>query len=164
MRPVLRACAASALMLVFATAAQAAPDKDFVVKAMQGDNSETRLGAIAARRGASAGVRDFGRMLRDDHSRAKPDAVLLARRLGVPPTDAMAPEARKEERRLQGLSGRRFDREFASYMVKDHRKDIEDFQREASNGANPRARALAAQNIPVLQKHLQTAQRLNRTL
>lgn len=150
-----------AALILTAGAAHAASDQAFIRKAMQGDNSETRLGTIAAERGSSAGIRDFGRMLAREHAAAKLDAARVARALGVAPTSQMTPEARAEERRLARLSGRDFDREFARYMVEDHRKDIDDFQKQARSGG-PQTRRLADRTLPVLRHHLQLARDLSR--
>jgi putative membrane protein len=142
-----------------AGAAIAAPDAAFVKKALQGDNSEMRLGELAAAKGASPGVRDFGRMLSRDHAQAREQVLPLAQRLGIRATDAMAPEARAEERKLNRLSGRAFDREFARYMVQDHRKDIDEFQRQARTGGG-QTRRLAEQTLPTLRHHLDVARGL----
>ena len=161
-KPATAGLAALAAVTLAAGTAYAASDHAFIRKAMQGDNSETRLGTIAAERGASPEVRDFGRMLARDHAAAKQDAVRVARALGVAPTSNMTPEARAEERRLARLSGRDFDHEFARYMVENHRKDIEDFQKQARSGG-ALTRRLADQTLPVLRHHLQEARDLSRS-
>ena len=155
----LTACAA-ALLCAVAAPAFAKPDRAFLKDALQGDNSEMTLGRLAARRGVSPGVREFGRMLAMDHAKARAEAAAVARRAGAPVTSAMAPEAIAERRKLQRLSGRAFDREFARYMVDDHRKDIREFEEQAA-GHGPTAR-LAEATLPALRKHLETAQSLTR--
>ncbi|MFL6845419.1 MAG: DUF4142 domain-containing protein [Allosphingosinicella sp.] len=132
----------------------------FLTEAMQGDNSETILGGIAARRGASADVRRFGAMLASDHRKGKSEVAALARRMGVPVTDRMAPEAIAERSKLARLSGRAFDREFARYMIEDHRKDIAKFSAEAGSRDRPQFVALARRTLPVLHRHLIVARSL----
>jgi len=152
---------AGAALLAGSAAAQSGKDpRDFMRDALQGDNSEVRLGALAAAQGASPEARRFGRMLQTDHARAKQQALPVARRLGLRPTPEMAPEARDELQKLRGMRGRDFDREFARYMVDDHQKDIAEF-RDQSQGRGPTAR-LAAKTLPALEHHLQMAQDLQR--
>ena len=151
---------ASVLLAIASPSAAANRGASFLKEAMQGDNSETTLGSIAANRGASAGVRDFGRMLSTDHSRGKAQAAALARQLHVPVNNEMAPEAIAERAKLARLHGRDFDREFARYMVDDHHKDIAKFTAEASSADRAPVVALAKQTLPVLRKHLATAERL----
>ncbi|HXU98997.1 MAG TPA: DUF4142 domain-containing protein [Caulobacteraceae bacterium] len=142
-----------------ATSAFAASDQTFLKKALEGDNSEIALGQMAEQHGSSAGTRDFGRMLHDDHTAAKAKALPVARAHGVADTSEMAAEAKVEAAKLQGLSGPAFDREFARYMVADHRHDIADFEQEVRRGDRATA-GLARDTLPTLRKHLTTARRL----
>ena len=152
--------ASLAFALAGAAAAQGGGDRHFLHDALRGDNSEMTLGQMAADRGASPGVRDYGRMLHDDHAKAKRDAVAVASQFGVQDTDEMMPEARAEQAKLRRLHGHAFDREFARYMVKDHRHDIAEFRKQA-HGRGPVA-ALARTTLPALEKHLPVAERLRR--
>lgn len=151
--------AAAALLIAGAASAQPAADRHFLGKAIRGDNSEMMLGRMAANRALDPRVREFGRMLHDDHAQARDQAMPLARQFGVMDTEDVAPEARNEARRLRHLHGRAFDHEFTRYMVHDHRKDIRDFRREA-NEHGPVAR-LARDTLPTLEKHLDRALELS---
>ena len=150
--------------LLFATALVAAapaigamPPAQFLQHAIQGDNSEVRLGRLISRLGASAQVRQFGLTLTRDHSVARTQAAAVARRFGVRPPTAMAPEARAEYAKLSHLRGRAFDWEVRRYMINDHQKDIADFTDQARNG-DRRTAALARMQLPTLRKHLRIAE------
>jgi putative membrane protein len=158
--PLLSLVAVTAIV-TSAGAASAANDKPFLKKAMEGDNSEMRLGAIAEQKGASSGVRDFGRMLNTDHAKALAEVTPVAKAHGMAPGKEMAPEAKTEATKLGHLSGAAFDREFAGYMVKDHKKDIAEFEKQARVGDASTA-ALARKTLPTLRKHLETAEQLAR--
>lgn len=144
-----------------ATAAHAAGDRDFLHRALVGDNSQVSLGRLAQQKASLPQTRAFGAMLTADHTAAKAMALRIARDYGVPNTDAVAPEAHEEERRLEALSGPRFDREFALYVVKDHRQNIAAFEKQARQGDRATAE-LARQTLPDLRRHLKTAERLAR--
>jgi putative membrane protein len=116
------------------------------------------LGQLAAERGARPALRAYGQTLHDDHAQARQQVLPMAQQAGVAITEEPMPEAAKERRKLERLRGRDFDREFARYMVRDHRKDIADFQKQARRGGP--AGDLARQTLPVLRKHLQMAERL----
>jgi putative membrane protein len=151
---------AAGLLLVPA-AAPAAPARQFLGDAIRGDNSEMMLGRIAARRGDSAGVRDYGARLQSDHAGARAEAVAVARALRVPVPAGPMPEAAQERARLQRLAGPAFDREFARYMLNDHREDIAKFERQARTG-DRRTAALAQAQLPTLREHLRIAEGLAR--
>ncbi|MBV9420429.1 MAG: DUF4142 domain-containing protein [Alphaproteobacteria bacterium] len=153
LRSLALACAAVAAL---APAALADSPQNFIQKAIQGDNSEVMLGRLAQRNAVSPAVRDFGRMLVNDHSNARGEAMRVAYMLRVRPTDSVAPEALRERDRLSRLSGREFDREFVRYMIDDHRKDIADFREEMREDHGPASR-LAERQLPTLQRHLNTA-------
>ena len=148
----------SAFVLAAGCSRELTPSK-FLATAIRGDNSETRLGAIAARKGGTA-VADYGRTLERDHTEARRAAVLLAGKYGLQPPTDMMPEAAEEEHKLAGLTGNDFDKELVRYMVKDHKNDISDFQKETAGDAPADVKALARETIPVLQKHLDLAKRL----
>jgi putative membrane protein len=154
---------AAATDMAAAPTESATPDShaaQFLTDAMKGDNSEVKLGKLAASQGSSAGVKDFGNMLVEDHGKAKVKVAALARDMGVPTTEETKPEADAEYAKLQGLSGDAFDKEFVSYMVEDHKKDIAKFKDEANSDDPAPLTRLAADTVPTLEKHLEKAQSL----
>src|SRR3954468_10040107 len=141
-------------------AAQADSPREFLNNALMGNNSEIMLGNLAADRGRSPGVREFGRTLVSDHTQARNEVLDVGRRFGVRPTREVAPGIREERDRLASLRGREFDREFIRHMIDDHRKDIAEFRDEARerHGA---VSALAERQLPTLREHLRTAMSLD---
>lgn len=144
-----------------ATAVSAAPPQTFLRQAGLTDNSEIELGALAQRRGASQAAREAGRMLQADHRASKRAAAPLMARYRVRPPVGVLPEARLEMRRLQGLSGRAFDRELATFNIAAHTRAIAMFQAQVRSGDRPTA-AFAGTQLPVLRHHLQMARDLLR--
>ncbi|SPE57086.1 hypothetical protein SBV1_2630002 [Verrucomicrobia bacterium] len=59
---------------------------------------------------------------------------------------------------LQSVSGRDFDKAYAKDMVKDHKKDVKEFESAAKDLSDPDLRAWAQKTLPVLQEHLRMAQ------
>jgi hypothetical protein len=92
------------------------------------------LGQLAAERGRSPGVREFGQTLVTTIARRVKKCVTWAARFGLRPTRDVTPEAREERDRLAAMGGRRFDREFIRHMIDDHR-------RISRNSAMKRAKA-----------------------
>jgi putative membrane protein len=73
------------------------------------------------------------------------------------PTEPSA-AAKKAHERLSKMSGSQFDRAFARDMVADHKKDIAKYEKEAKGKGQ--FASFAQQTLPILQKHLQTAQQI----
>jgi putative membrane protein len=152
--------AMAAYALASGAAAQGDGELHFLADALKGDNSEMMLGQMAGERGSSPALRDYGRTLHDDHAKARERVAPIAQQAGVSITDEPMPEAAQERRKLERLHGQAFDREFARYMVKDHRQDISEFEKQARKRGP--AADLARQTLPTLRKHLAMAQRLSR--
>jgi putative membrane protein len=138
------------------TGAFADSPRQFLSHALKGDNSEIMLGHVAQDQGRSSNVRDFGRTLVADHSEARDEVIRTGQRMGIKANRDVAPEAREEREKLAHLRGSDFDREFARYMVEDHRKDISDFTEEAQEGHGAVSN-LAQRQLPTLRKHLNMA-------
>jgi putative membrane protein len=143
------------------TASSGAIDTAFVTEAMKGDNSEVALGNLAQQKGSSSGVKDLGKMLASDHSAHKQTVAALAQKANVPVTDDLNDEAKAEQKKLEGLSGAAFDKEFVRATVEDHQKDIAKYEKEAKSGDAETA-AMAKTTLPTLKKHLQSAQALEK--
>ena len=133
--------------------------REFLTKAIEGDNSEMRLGSLAETKGGPA-VAAYGHTLEVDHSSSRAEAVTLASHYGISPPGEMLREARNEYKKLDGLSGNAFDKEFANYMIKDHQNDIADFTSETQADAPADVKNLASSTLPTLQRHLALAKSL----
>jgi len=150
------ACTAMIMAASSMSPVHATTSSQFLQNAIRGDTSEIMLGGMAARRGDSPSIREFGRVLVTDHSQARTQASVLARRLGMSVPQTPLRVAIVERARLAPLTGERFDREFTRFMVRDHRQDISEFRKQIAMNNGPVSR-LARMQLPVIQKHLDMA-------
>jgi len=150
---------ASAQDIQVAAAAQDSPDAKFLTEAVRGDLAEVKLGELAQQRGQSEGVREFGEMLVEDHSKALKKTAELAKDLNViPPAQPTAEQTQKHDA-LARLSGAEFDKQFAAEMVKGHQEEIAKYEKQAASG-DSKVAELAEDLLPTLEEHLMAAQRL----
>jgi putative membrane protein len=63
---------------------------------------------------------------------------------------------------MSKLSGDAFDKQFAKHMVMDHKKDIGEYKADGKK-KDPTA-SYASDTLPTLQKHLEMAQSLTKSL
>jgi putative membrane protein len=131
-------------------------DQHFLTEAMQGDMAEVEMGKLAQQNGQSEDVKQFGQMLQTDHGQHLQQAQQMAQQMGVTPPTAPSAKQKAMHDKLAKEQGAKFDKAFAKAMVKDHKEDIAKYQKEAKS-KGPLAQ-FAEQTVPVLQKHLQTAQ------
>jgi len=154
---------AGALVATGAMAQTKQVDKDsqkFIKAAIQGDIAEVDIGKLAQEKGQSDAVKQYGAMLVKDHGDHKSKAEQVASRLGVEPPTGSSLTQKAAYAKLKVLSGSWFDSSFAKSMVKDHQEDVKEYKRESSK--NDAAGQLAKDTLPVLQKHLQAAQSLEK--
>ncbi len=139
-------------------------DKKFATEAAQGGLAEVELGQLATQKGQSDKVKQFGQRMVDDHTNANKQLKSIAEKDNITlPTSITAKDQALKDK-LSGLSGADFDRTYIQSMVKDHNKDIAEFQREASNGTNADLKGFAAQTVPTLQEHLRMAEQAEQTV
>lgn len=136
-------------------------DHKFAMGAAMGGMMEVELGRLAAEKGASDEVWQFGRRMVDDHTKANEELMQLASSKGMTLPTAHDPKHASEMQKLSALTGEKFDREYVKMMVKDHRKDVGEFQKEASRGADPDLKAFASRTLPTIQEHMQMIQRIS---
>lgn len=151
---------ASPLATLHAQNTASKSDSTFVAKAAVGGMEEVELGQLAQEKASSPAVKQFGERMVKDHSKANQQLASAAQQSGIAiPPDADK-KAQKEASKLANKSGKDFDTAYMKMMVKDHTKDVQEFQKEASSGQAPAIKNTASQTVPVLEEHLTMAKQV----
>jgi putative membrane protein len=135
-------------------------DRKFVIEALKGGLAEVELGKLASEKASNDAVKQFGQRMVDDHGKAGDELKKIAQDKGIEPPAGLDGKHQKLRDRLAKLSGAEFDRAYVNEMLKDHRKDVKDFQREADRAKDPDVKAFAAKTLPTLQDHLKQVESL----
>lgn len=125
--------------------ALSAKDKSFMMNAAKGGMMEVEWGKLAAEKGQNAEVKKFGNRMVTDHSKANNELMALAREEGVKLPSEKAGGKWKS------------DKDYMDMMVKDHEKDLAEFQTEAKEGSDPDLKKFADKYSKMVQKHLDLA-------
>jgi putative membrane protein len=136
------------------------------------DNANTadiETGKLAAERGHSADVRQFGAMLARDHEMVRQQGRDLAKKLGVTPTPPANDQSARDQaallRRLEGLKGPEFDQAFLQHEADFHRTVIAAIETTLLPAIeNQELKDLVLKVAPAFQAHLQMAQSLSKQL
>jgi putative membrane protein len=141
-----------------------ASDHQFATEAAAGGLAEVKLGHLAEERGSNPAVKEFGKRMVTDHSKANDElkSVAMHDNINLPSNPSSADQA--EYDRLSKLSGRQFDDAYAKLMVQDHEKDIAEFRKESTSGSNEQLKNFASQTLPTLESHLQQAREMLKTV
>jgi putative membrane protein len=144
------------------TGSSADGDSMFVTNAAKGGMAEVDLGKLAASKGSSDQVKQFGQRMVDDHSKANDELKALAQSKNITLPSRLDAKDKATHSRLAKLSGAAFDRAYMQHMLDDHRTDVGEFKRESTLGKDPEVKAWATKTLPTLEEHLKLAQDANR--
>jgi putative membrane protein len=133
-------------------------DRKFIEEAAKGGMAEVELGQLAAQKGQSDQVKQFGQKMVDDHGKANDQLKQLASSKGVTLPTEVDGKTKRELDRLSKLSGADFDREYMKHMVSDHKKDVKEFKSQAKSAKDADLKSFASSTEPVLEQHLQLAE------
>src|SRR5438876_5579674 len=120
-------------------------DKTFMKKAAKGGMMEVAMGKLAEQNGQSDDVKSFGKRMVTDHSKANDELKSIAQQKGI-----KLPSKEPTEKWSS-------DKVYMNMMVKDHEKDLAEFQEEASTGTDPDVKKFAEDTAKVVQEHLDLA-------
>jgi putative membrane protein len=135
-------------------AGMSSKDRDFLMDAAMGGLMEVELGRLAAKQGASDAIKQFGQRMVDDHSKANEELTTLATSKGITLPTAIDDKQRQQVTKLSAMSGADFDRAYAKMMLKDHEKDVSEFEKQSTKATDPDVKAFAGKTLPTLQEHL----------
>ncbi len=134
-------------------------DAKFVEKAAVSGAFEVEAGRLAAQRGQTEAVRQFGQGMVADHDRANAELMQVARAKGImpPEQDPNSRHARMIDQ-LMNVQPADFDKTFVKMMIKEHKKDAKLFRQEANKGKDADLQAFASRTLPALEHHLAMVQ------
>lgn len=135
-------------------------DKSFVKTALRGGMAEVELGQLAAQKGSSEDVKQFGQKMVEDHTKLGDQMKEVAGKIGVTPPTMLSPMDKALEVKLKALSGDDFDQAYIKAMVKDHQKDLAEFKKEAGSGTSAEVKNAASQGADVIAEHLSRIQKI----
>jgi putative membrane protein len=170
--PVVLTFVAAAALAMAATELTAAPELDdpTIVAIFDAANTaDIETGELAAERGQSADVREFGAMLARDHKQVRQLGRDLAKKLGVTPTppteDAGAKSHAQAMASLRAKTGAEFDRAFLLHEAAFHKSVLDAVQGTLLPAIrNEELRALVVKVAPAFQAHMLAAQNLEKKL
>lgn len=137
------------------------PDHGFAETAAMGGMVEVELGNLAQQNGASEQVKQFGKRMVDDHSKANDELKQVASSKDITLPATLDKKHQGDVDKFSKLSGAKFDKAYMSHMVDDHKHDVSDFRKESKSGKDADLKAFAANTLPTLEEHLKLAQSTN---
>jgi putative membrane protein len=127
-------------------------DKAFVKDAAKGGMMEVAMGHVAEKNASDSEVKNFGARMVTDHGKANEDLKAIAKEENV------EWPAEKEAGKWKS------DKGYMDAMVKDHEKDLAEFEKEAKDGSDPKVKSFADKTAKTVQEHLEMAKEIDAKL
>ena len=117
---------------------------------------QVKLGKLAEEKGTSPAVRDFGKRMVADYSKANEEIAAAAKGSAYPAPVILRQHAQLYERFVRMGKGS-FDKKYMAAMVADHKKDIAKFKKASKTAKDADLKAWVDKTLPTLEKHLEQA-------
>jgi len=135
-------------------------DSTFVKKAARGGLAEVEFGQLATQKASSEEVKKFGQRMVDDHTKANEQLKQVAAEKNIDLPQNLDAKDKAIKAHLEKLSGEQFDRAYMRNMVKDHQKDVAEFEHASQTIKDPAIKSFAEQILPTLRDHLKEAEKI----
>jgi len=133
-------------------------DTTFYQDVLNDGQKEVATSKLAEKNASSKDVKDFAKMLVNDHT------ALDQKVKAAGGKDVTAPTAPADTSAVEGKTGKDFDKAYVDAIVADHQKAIAMFENASKNASTDKAKKLASDTLPALHKHLDAAQKLQSSL
>ena len=149
------------------TAKQMSSDSGFLAFAHEAGTFEIEAAKLAKKKSQNAQVKEFADMMITDHTAMGKDVESLATQKNITLPVGMGYNLKKEWDKLNGLSGKDFDKEYAAANVKGHAEVISKFEmvsKNTDNADSQEVQQLASTALPKLKTHKEHADMLKDSL
>ncbi|MGN6392105.1 MAG: DUF4142 domain-containing protein [Gemmatimonadales bacterium] len=144
-------------------------DANIVALLDEANKADSAAGAYALTKAHDAGVKTFAKMMMGEHHALRVQGQALAKKLGITPqppaNDPVAAAGKTEMDSLQAAGkGAAFDRAYIDQEVGIHKAVIDLAEKAHDQTQNAQLKALIEKAKPTLQKHLDRAESLQKSL
>jgi putative membrane protein len=138
-------------------------DSAFARAADEANLTEVKLGQLAEEKGTTQTIKDFGKRMVTDHSRAEDALRTAAAKDKVSLPGSLDANDQALYNSLSKLSGNAFDRAYQHDMITNHENDIAAFRHEANDGKDAAIKTFASETLPTLETHLHLAKEMSQS-
>jgi putative membrane protein len=136
-------------------------DATFINAAGTAGIEEVKFGQLAEQKATTRAIRAFATQMVTDHTTANDKLIALANAKQMTPPSSMDTMHDQAYSDLDSTRGRAFNKLYMDGQVADHEQVVEAFKGEVQNGTDPDVTAFARQMLPILERHLQMAKRID---
>ena len=150
------------LASLFLSGCGAPSTSDFVQKAAMSDMYEVQAGKLAAEKGQSDAVKQFGQQMVDAHTKTTEEltGIVKTKNIKVDPPTKLDAKHQKLIDDLNSATADNFDKAYAKQQVDAHQEAVDLFKKYAASGDDADVKQFAEKTLPTIQHHLDEAKKL----
>ena len=134
----------------------------FLMKAANSGIAEVQLAKLAQQKATIDAVKSFAAMLERDHSAVNDQVKNLAGQRNVSLPASPSEDKQKMYTDMEKMTGKAFDKEYISMMVKSHNDGINLFEDTRSNASDIDVKNFADKTLPAIKMHLDSAKAIQK--
>lgn len=136
------------------------PTHAFVMEAYSGNLFEIQAGQLVAQKAQDDQIKQFARMLVQDHQKANQKLKEVAQSANIPIQEKLDPVHQAKIQKMQKCAAPELSRKFLFGQVAGHTMNVLEYQWQSQNAQNDQVKQYASQSLPKLQAHLRHATEL----
>ena len=134
----------------------------FLTKVTNSGLAEVQLAKLAQQKASIPAVKSFAAMLERDHTAVNGQVKDLAGQRNVSLPAAPSEDKQKMYNDMEKMTGKAFDKEYISMMVKAHGDGIALFEDTKANASDIDVKNFADKTLPTLKMHLDSAKAIQK--
>ena len=139
-------------------------DRQAMHKLAEANMAEVAAGKVAQDKATNEQVKEFAKHMVEDHGKALEEMKQMADGKSVKLPDEPSKKHQSAMKKLEGLSGAEFDRQYMAQMVKDHEETLKEARKAAKDAKDPQVREAAQKMAKEVEQHLDKAKSLHASL
>ena len=135
---------------------------EFLKKVTNAGMAEIQLAKLAQQKATIDAVKNFAAMLERDHTAVNQQVKSFADQRNVALPSAISDDKQKMYTDMEKMTGKAFDKDYISMMVKAHNDGISLFEDTRSNASDIDVKNFADKTLPTLKMHLDSAKAIQK--
>jgi predicted outer membrane protein len=138
-----------------------AEDRQFITRALNLSDAEIEAARLAIQKASDPAIKEFSQRLATDHEKLREALRQLADKYGITgDAPASQPKWQADLKRVEGLSGAEFDREYMRWQLQTHLATVNLYQVQASNSPNTELASFAITRLAEIQRLFDQAKQI----
>lgn len=135
-------------------------DKTFLLEMADARMMDWAEGNLAVEKGTTQKYKRYGQRMMRDQSKLMEELKAIASAKNIALPEEISEEKAEGLNHLKQSEGETFNRRFRRMIIKDHKRDIDEFTK-AAESADQEISAFAKRHLSLLDEHLELARALN---